>query len=133
MKFHKVRTLKKVFFFQTGVKQRQNGVAISPTVQQNDELAGSFKNSVNRSVSLYLCICICIFVFVYSPTKREKFSEQVCGARVPKIPDYQVRIQFGNQISNFKTEMETWVTQSTANQLRKQTKTCKQVKSFIYL
>ena len=37
--------------FQTGLKQRQNGeVAISPTVQQNDELAGSFKNSVNRSV-----------------------------------------------------------------------------------
>ena len=36
---------------QTGLKQRQNGgVAISPTVQQNDELAGSFKNSVNRSV-----------------------------------------------------------------------------------
>jgi len=33
---------------KTGLKQRQNGVSISPTVQQNDELAGSFKNSVNR-------------------------------------------------------------------------------------
>ena len=37
--------------FQTGAKPRQNGAVISPTVQQNDELAGSFKNSVNRSVS----------------------------------------------------------------------------------
>ena len=46
----KISEMLKVIF-QTGLKQRQNGgVAISPTVQQNDELAGSFKNSVNRSV-----------------------------------------------------------------------------------
>ena len=29
-------------------KKRQIGASISPTIQQNDELAGTFKNSVNR-------------------------------------------------------------------------------------
>ena len=47
--WHQSSALHKIF--QTGAMPRQNGAVISPTVQQNDELAGSFKNSVNRSVS----------------------------------------------------------------------------------